>query len=213
VLPSDITTTKTRLTEALKSELPGEKAHIRMLPKGRGLYPSNEKHPVIQSSVLMLLFPFNGLIHTCLIRRPSSMTHHGGQIAFPGGKFELSDKELSHTALRESFEEIGTDKNTIEILGALTPLYIQVSNFKINPFIGWSNALPQFMIDKREVDELFKIPVEKFLQNPSNHLSTVNTSHGTLEVPGYEIDRLFIWGATAMIISEFNEIYKSIIAS
>ena len=213
VSPSDNITIKTRLTEALKSELPGEKAHIRMLPKGCGLYPVSEKNPVIQSSVLMLLFRFNGLINTCLIRRPSSMTHHGGQIAFPGGKFETSDKELFQTALRESFEEIGTDKNTIGILGALTPLYIQVSNFKINPFIGWSDALPQFMIDKREVDELFVIPVEKFLHHSSNHLRMVNTSHGMIEVQGYEIDRLFIWGATAMIISEFNEIYKSIMIS
>lgn len=213
VSPSDNITIKTRLTEALKCELPGEKAHIRMLPKGRGLYPVSEINPVIQSSVLMLLFPFDGLINTCLIRRPSSMTHHGGQIAFPGGKFETSDKELFQTALRESFEEIGTDKNTIEILGALTPLYVQVSNFKINPFLGWSDVLPQFMIDKREVDELFKIPVEKLHLHPSDHLRMVETSHGSIEVPGYEIDRLFIWGATAMIISEFNEIYKSIMIS
>lgn len=200
---------KARLKEALKRELPGEKAHRLLLPPGRELYPTGDKSTMLQSSVLMLLFPDQGKISTCLIRRPATMRNHSGQIAFPGGRFEPADKDLMQTALRESFEEIGTDADQIEIIGALTPLYVQVSNFKINPFLGWMDTMPDFKIDNHEVEELIIIPVEKLLHHETFQVQDVATIHGIFEVPGFYIGKSFIWGATAMVISEFNEIYKS----
>lgn len=211
MLASDLNNTKTHLSEILKCVLPGEKAHRLMLPHGRELYPAADNCSIIQSSVLMLLFPFNGKIHTCLIRRPLAMRNHGGQIAFPGGRKEPSDKDLIDTALRESFEEIGTDFNQLEVIGALTPLYVSVSNFTINPFIAWSDVVPQFKIDSREVDELFIVPVENFMHHTANQIREVTTIRGTFEVPGFYIDELFVWGATAMIISEFIEIFQPIL--
>ena len=204
---------KDRLTEALQKELPGESAHRLMLPKGRNLYPAEGKINIIQSSVLMLIFPDNGVIYTCLIRRPATMRNHGGQIAFPGGRFEPSDNDLIQTALRESFEEIGVNGNLPEVIGALTPIYVQVSNFTINPFIGWCETLPHFKIDHREVDELFIIPLQKLLHPSTSQSKQVVTPRGTFEAPGFYIDQLFIWGATAMILSEFNQIYSSITGS
>ena len=208
MLSAELNNTKTLLIETLKRDLPGERAHRLMLPHGRELYPSADNNSVIQSSVLLLLFPYNEKIHTCLIRRPSSMRNHGGQIAFPGGRKELLDKDLIETALRESFEEIGTDSRQIEIIGALTPLYVNVSNFTINPFIGWSEIVPEFKIDSREVDEIFIVPIEKFAHHTAYQLREVTTINGTFEVPGFYIDQLFVWGATAMIISEFNEVFE-----
>jgi len=206
MLPWESTDLKTRLKEALANALPGERAHRRMLPDGRDLYPVAGWTNIKQSSVLMLIFPENGLLHTCLIKRPVTMRNHGGQIAFPGGKYELSDRELVLTALRESFEEIGTDKNGIEVIGALTPIYVQVSNFTINPFIGWCETLPEFRIDHQEVDELFKLPIEKILNKTVLEWRNVITPRGNFDVPGFYIDPLFIWGAAAMIISEFREV-------
>jgi len=208
VLSAELNNTKTLLIETLKRELPGERAHRLMLPHGRELYPAAGNNNVIQSSVLLLLFPYNEKIHTCLIRRPFSMRNHGGQIAFPGGRKEPRDIDLIETALRESFEEIGTDSRQIEIIGALTPLYVNVSNFTINPFIGWSEIMPHFRIDRCEVDEIFIVPIEKFVHHTANQLRAVTTTNGTFEVPGFYIDQLFVWGATAMIISEFNEVFE-----
>ena len=208
MLQSELNSIKARLIDTLKRELPGERAHRLMLPQGRQLNPATDNNSIIQSSVLMLLFPYNRKISTCLIQRPSSMRTHAGQIAFPGGRFELQDENLIHTALRESFEEIGTEGSQIEIIGALTPLYVQISNFMINPFLGWCDDLPSFKIDQHEVDRLYVIPVEKLLHHTSNQFREVTTTNGTFSVPGFYIDQHFIWGATAMIISEFIEIFK-----
>jgi 8-oxo-dGTP pyrophosphatase MutT (NUDIX family) len=211
VLLSELINIKVRLKEALNSKLPGESAHRLMLPQGRELYPVADSSGIIQSSVLVLLFPYKGKINTCLIKRPLKMRNHGGQIAFPGGRYETYDTDLFQTALRESFEEIGTDPNHLEVIGTLTTLYVQVSNFAINPVIAWSGTTPHFKVDNREVDELFIIPVEKFLNRTTSQLREVTTTHGTFEVPGYFVDQLFIWGATAMIISEFTEIFKRLL--
>lgn len=200
---------KERLKEKLKGSLPGEKAHRLLLPPGRELTPAADAHTIIQSSVLMLLFPNSDKLSTCLIQRPVNMRTHGGQIAFPGGRYEPSDKDLMSTALRESGEEIGTHTTQVEILGGLTPLYVSVSNFTINPFIGWSNVKPDFKIDPHEVNELFIVPVEELLHHASFQVQQVTTVHGTFEAPGFYSDRLFVWGATAMIIAEFIELYKS----
>jgi 8-oxo-dGTP pyrophosphatase MutT (NUDIX family) len=210
VLQSESSPIKILLREALKISLPGEKAHRLMLPSGRELYPEVEKTTIIQSSVLMLIFPFNGEMSTCLIRRPSQMRNHGGQIAFPGGRYEHADNNLLTTALRESSEEIGTIDHQLEIIGALTPIYVQVSNFSINPFIGWSDTLPQFKTDNQEVDELFIVPINQLLHPQITQFRKVETKNGTFDVPGFYLDPLFVWGATAMIISEFNEVYRSL---
>ena len=202
---------KNNLIEALQKKLPGEDAHRRMLPNGRELYPEKGLTNMIQSSVLMLIFPEDGELKTCLIRRPANMRNHGGQIAFPGGRFEPSDIDLVRTALRESFEEIGLNDESIEVLGALTPIYVQVSNFTINPIIGWCEKLPRLQIDNQEVDELFIIPFKR-LFHPKSFLSKeVITPRGRFFAPGYFIEPMFIWGATAMILSEFKEIYTSIL--
>ena len=201
---------KNSLKEALQKKLPGENAHRLMLPVGRELYPEEGQSNIIQSSVLILLFPENGVINTCLIRRPTGMRNHAGQIAFPGGRFELSDSNLIQTALRESFEEIGVSSDQLEIIGTLTPIYVQVSNFAINPFVAWSETRPCFKTDEREVDELFIVPIEKLFHPMTAQTREVVTTRGNFNAPGYFIDRQFIWGATAMILSEFNQIYHTI---
>jgi len=190
--------------------LPGEIAHRQMLPQGRELHPEEGKTDIIQSSVLMIIFPLNGELNTCFIRRPSGMRNHGGQIAFPGGRYETTDKDLMQTALRESFEEIGLENDQVEIIGALTPIYVQVSNFTINPYIGWCETTPEFKTDNQEVDELIILSVEKLMSHSVRDTRNVNTPRGKFIVPGYFIDPVFIWGATAMILTEFKEIYRAL---
>ena len=138
------------------------------------------------------------------------MKNHAGQIAFPGGRFELTDKDLKETAIRETVEEIGIESGQIEIIGQLSTLYVSISNFYIQAFIGWHKKIPSFVIHKREVAGLHVIPVDYLIHPGSLQYQKVDTMYGLTEFPGYLIDDVFIWGATAMILTEFIEVYNRI---
>jgi 8-oxo-dGTP pyrophosphatase MutT (NUDIX family) len=198
-----------RLKIELNNPLPGKTAHSKVLPPDRHLDPPSGSN-INKAGVLMLLFPDKGRLNTVFIRRPSFMKNHAGQIAFPGGQFESEDKDLMETALREADEEIGINARQVEIIGQLSPIYVKVSNFIIQPFIGWIPAIPAFKIDTNEVTGIHIIPVDDFVNPNTLQNQKVDTTHGFNEFPGYLIDDIFIWGATAMILSEFIEVYNRI---
>ncbi len=208
---TDTTSIKSKLQKALTNLLPGEEAHREMLPKGHQNRSEFDQKPTKQSSVLLVLFQDGASISTCFIKRPSTMKNHGGQMAFPGGKFEQKDADLIQTALRETHEEIGISASIIEILGALTPVHVQVSNFTISPFVGWCTEKPVFKVDDSEVDQLFIVPLSKLQDKNTKSFKTVKTALGYLEAPGYSVEQSFIWGATGMILTEFLAIYSNII--
>jgi len=210
VSTADITSIKAKLQKALSNTLPGEEAHLEMLPKGRSVSSDSSLKPTKQSSVLLLLFQDGDTLSTCFIKRPAAMRNHGGQMAFPGGRFEQKDINLIHTALRETKEEVGIEESLIEILGALTPVGVEVSDFTIFPFIGWCIEKPHFIIDSKEVDQLIIVPLSKLRDRNTRGFKTVKTVMGDLEAPGYSVDQSFIWGATGMILTEFLSIYNRI---
>ena len=193
---------------ALSQSLPGEKAHGLLLPPGRKLKPVTSDTSVYQSGVLLTLFPDNGELFTCFIRRPETMKNHAGQISFPGGRQEKQDPDLIATALRESQEEVGLIPSEIDILGRLSPLYVPVSNFFISPVVGWSDSKPGFQINHNEVDDLILVPVNELLAPDAIQTTTIETNQGSREVPCFRFNGHIIWGATAMIFSEFREILK-----
>ena len=198
------------LKRQLETRLPGSTSHLKMLPPGRVLEFPSEQNSFLESAVLIVLFPFREQIGTCLIRRPASMKNHAGQIAFPGGKREKEDLSLIRTALREAREEIGIDPDSVEILGELSTVYVQVSKFLIKPVLGWLQQMPELVADLAEVDEVICISLEDLANQANRCDREMETMTGKLSVPGYEINGLFIWGATAMILAELADIYQEI---
>jgi len=202
-------TVKTYLKESLQSELPGVNAHSKMLPPGRRLKTNDDElSSVKMSSVLLLLFPEGEQLYICLTKRPQTMKHHPGQISFPGGKVEKDDTSAEMTALREAREEVGIDHGKIEILGKLSDLYVEVSQFSIQPFLAWADQRPDFLVDFGEVEKLILFPVSDFVANEIISEIELETVTGSLQVKYYPYDGEFIWGATAMILSELIEILK-----
>ncbi len=195
-----------RLKEQLLNCLPGSLSHTKMLPPGRILQLPPEQFSYLDSAVLILLFPFREQIQVCLIRRPATMKNHAGQIAFPGGKREKDDADLVQTALREAYEEIGLASETVEVFGMLSPVYVQISDFLITPVLGWLNEKPEIHIDPCEVDEAIFISLEDIANEINRVDREMETKTGRILVPGYEIDGYFIWGATAMILSELVDV-------
>lgn len=200
---------KIYLKETLQGELPGVNAHSKMLPPGRRLKTLDDQlSSVKQSSVLLLIYPEGDQLHICLTKRPRTMKHHPGQISFPGGKVEKDDISAEMTALREAREEVGIDHQSIEILGKLSDLYVEVSQFSIQPFLAWADQKPDFRVDYGEVEELILFPISDFVNNEIISETELETATGPLHVKYYPHNGEFIWGATAMILSELIEIMK-----
>ena len=146
-----------------------------------------------------------------MIKRPVYDGVHSGQIAFPGGKKEKSDFDLVQTALRETEEEIGVNHNSINIIGKLTRLYIPPSNFDVQPVVAYTESIPEFVLEKNEVDSILEINIEDFLNSKNiMHKKVLSRNNLRLRVICYFIQNKIIWGASAMILSEFIEVLKKI---
>jgi len=199
-----------KFIEVLKSELnrslPGVEAHLKLAPEVRikdikiGLRRANAQ----ESAVLILMYPFDNRLHTVVILRNEYEGAHSGQISLPGGKVEMEDIDFEHTALREAGEEIGVIPTKVEILGQLSLFYVIPSNYIVYPFIGYSATRPEFRPDPTEVQRIIEIDIFNELSyNKIINRSLVFRNNLQVQAPGFEVSGEFLWGATAMIFSEF----------
>ena len=189
--------------------LPGEKVQLRMAPKGIRNFPPNKNMPN-PAAVLILLFPVIDEPYTVLMKRTEYQGAHSGQISLPGGKIEAIDVDLAQTALRETKEELGILSEKINIIGKLTPLFIPVSGFDVHPYVGVITEKPDWNPDLNEVSYLIETSISE-LASAAVIKSEMRQLFGNeLEVPFYHLHNEKIWGATAMMISEFLQIVGSI---
>ncbi|HBX51675.1 MAG: hypothetical protein A2W98_05800 [Bacteroidetes bacterium GWF2_33_38] len=200
------------LEQRLNAMLPGADAQKLLSPSLRNSHfeLDKENECTKASAVLLYIYPFNKNLHIAFIKRQTYNGVHSGQISFPGGKRETSDKSLEFTALRESNEEIGIDIKDVRIIGKLTPLFIPVSNIIVFPFVGVSTKKPHFRINENEVVEIIHVKLND-LNNQDNYKRKNIIENGfDIDVPYFDARGNHVWGATAMILSEFIEMLKEI---
>lgn len=191
-----------KLQENLQKALPGEKAHRIMeavSAKYLGLNPTEETR---KSAVLMLLYPIDNEIHFPLILRNSYEGFHSDEVGFPGGRFEISDENLIQTALRETQEEIGINPGEIQVLGTLTDIFIGPSDFNVLPVVGYLPYRPDFVPDSREVQQIFELKLDSFLDPNIVGCSEISIPGDLVTTPYFEVNGHKVWGATAKIILE-----------
>ena len=192
----------------------GEAAHLKMVPPERIALMENldmsTKIPR-KAAVLMLFYPKDLLTYLVLIVRNSYPGVHSSQIAFPGGKVEAYDINLQETALRETHEEIGVSANKIHIIRAFTEIYIPPSNFLVQPFFGYSEEELSFKLQEDEVAGIIELSVMEFLDDSIIISKSMTTSYSkSVEVPCFIVNEHYIWGATAMMMSELKETLKKV---
>lgn len=197
------------LKKRLAAPLPGWEAQKEMAPPGRNTdwkIPEETK----KSGVLVLLYPHpSQTLNLVLMKRAEDGRTHGGQISFPGGRWEETDRDYIDTALREAEEEVGVPKDQVEVIGQLTDLYIPPSNFMVYPTLGIAHQRPQFIPDPVEVAEVIEVELSTFLTEAGRGSYEINHRLGfQFQTPGYDVKGHTVWGATAMILSELGAILK-----
>jgi 8-oxo-dGTP pyrophosphatase MutT (NUDIX family) len=207
----------TRLEHGLRGELPGAAAQAHLSPVPRRAWPAGFNPARIRNAAgLLLVFPDTpvtptrarverdggpGDAHIVLTVRGDQL-RHGGQISLPGGVVEPGET-FEQAALREAHEEIALARESVRLLGALTPLDIPVSGFRLHPVIGVSETRPLLAPADGEVAHILEVSVDDLL-DPTHFAMTTRDRDGVrLTIPGFHVHGREIWGATAMVLAEF----------
>jgi len=199
-----------RLRNRLVGNLPGEEAQFRMASAARPRMGEASLASVQQrqSAVLLYLFPQQGDWRTVLMKRTDCGGTHSGQVSIPGGQLEPGENHMQ-AALREFEEETGISVSSSQLLGKLSELFIPPSNFLVRPFIAHATARPRFEPDPGEVEELIELSISDLMSDLTVKRGTVRLSGGAwAETPYFEVEGHMVWGATAMILSEFKEVLR-----
>ena len=164
------------------------------------------------AAVLVLLYPdADGETRIILTERVSYDGHHRGEVSFPGGKAEPGDADAAATALREATEEVGLDPETagVAVVGALDPVFIPVSDFRIDPIVAVAKHAPELRPNPTEVALILTPPVSAFLPDADVEIVERTIRDWPLRYGGYRIDGLHVWGATARILGQLGAILGS----
>jgi 8-oxo-dGTP pyrophosphatase MutT (NUDIX family) len=195
---------ETKLIKILNEKLPC--VNINLNPAVENI-ESNAR----PAAVLIPIFAQENNWKVLFTRRNGYLKKHSGQVAFPGGAWEIGDQDLKVTALRETEEEIGILREDVKPLGCL-PARLLVSGYSVTPIIGLIPYPYPFRILQNEVEEIFSIPLdwlcdpqhyyqkEVFYQGVSYHVTNYVPYHGNV-----------LWGASASMILELLEILQTVI--
>jgi|SRR5690606_4794053 len=149
-----------------------------------------------------VLFPFywqDNEPWVLFTQRHTQLKHHSGQVSFPGGAYENQDKNIRHTALRETEEEIGVGKERIELWGFLDSVE-SISGFYVTPFVGEIERPKDLSLCSYEVERTFGVPFAFFCEPKNRVIHRVKTAKGESHYAVFEYKDDVIWGLTAQII-------------
>ena len=163
--------------------------------------PNDNRTQKADAAVLMA-FTREEIPQLILTKRALHLKSHAGEVAFPGGKRDDTDSSLIYTALREAQEEIALNPQDVQIVGELG-LFTSKIGIKVKPIIGLLDALPQLTPSPDEIDSIFTVPLDVFLQQKPNYQHKVKYMGISVPVPSFNYQGYVIWGLTGFMIVEF----------
>ncbi|MFQ6075275.1 MAG: NUDIX hydrolase [Candidatus Bathyarchaeia archaeon] len=149
-----------------------------------------------KAAVLVPLYEKGGKHYAVFTKRTESLSHHRGQISFPGGAHEEGDEGSVATALREASEEMGIKPEDVRVLGMLDDVVSGVSSYVVTPIVGLIPYPYPFVVNRDEVEDVIEAPLSE--------LSEVEGKYGV----EYWYGRHRIWGLTARILKQFLDVIR-----
>jgi 8-oxo-dGTP pyrophosphatase MutT (NUDIX family) len=139
--------------------------------------------------------------------RASTLRHHAGQAAFPGGAVDPGDSGPVATALREANEETGIDPRRVHPLVVLDKVFIAPSGFQVVPVLAYSeDPGPVSVVDPAETAVVARVPVRAFI-NPENRLMVYRDARSRRwAMPAFRLNEMLVWGFTAQVISAMLDV-------
>ncbi|HZR23295.1 MAG TPA: CoA pyrophosphatase [Vicinamibacterales bacterium] len=195
------------LQRRLRETLPGPDAHAHLAPIPRRQWPASFNPARIRNAAgLLLLFPVDDRPRVVLTERAHTLERHRGQISLPGGVVDPGET-FERAALREANEEIGLATDAVRVLGALTPIDIPVSGFRLHPIVAMTHDRPALTPHDGEVARIVEVALDELL-HPSTLAWTRRERDGVaIAVPTFRVNGVDIWGATAMVLAEFLALF------
>ena len=155
------------------------------------------------ASVLIIIYGDKPEI--LMTKKPITLTQHGGEISFPGGKISEIDDDLLDTALRETKEETGLKILRDNVIGQLKQVTTLNSGFTIVPFVCMLDSIGR-LVPNSEVDSFLHIPLLPFLETLESDLDPKHNS--IQEMYTYTFERNLIWGASARMLKQITDILR-----
>ena len=157
-------------------------------------------HGGTDAAVLVPIFLDGDAPHLVFTKRRDDLRRHAGEISFPGGRRDDTDRDLAHTALREACEEIGLVPDGVEIVGALQPTPTIATGYSVYPFVGLIEPGQEWTLSAREVAEVLELRIDDLRAGYSRQRLVGRGIPFRTSV--YVVGDHLIWGATARILGD-----------
>ena len=155
------------------------------------------------ASVLIIIYGNDPII--LMTKKARTLKQHGGEISFPGGKWQSNDDDLLETAIRETNEELSLSVNRNQICGQLDNVITLNSKYTITPFISIIDKIPTLKPNS-EVESVLHIPLFSFLETISND---TNPEHNSIkEMYTLTFEKHIVWGASARMLRQLDILLK-----
>jgi 8-oxo-dGTP pyrophosphatase MutT (NUDIX family) len=163
--------------------------------------------PLVKAAVLVPIVD-RGEPFLVLAKRTEHVGTHRGQISFPGGRLDPSDRGLLEAALRESEEEIGLPRAVVEPLGALDDTETVATQFVITPFVALVRAPVAWQPDGREIEKVIEVPLAALRDRANLRVEYRERAGAQHEVLFWDYQGETIWGATARILKHYLDLLE-----